>query len=202
MKLTVRIVGAALSVSALIWTGAAQAHCDTLDGPVVSAARTALESGDVDRVLVWVKPGDESQIRGAFRQAREVRALGGEAQQLADTHFFETLVRVHRAGEGAPYTGLKPAGEVEAPIAAADRAISTGTLQDVAKLVSARMETGLHERFEAVASKKDYRPEDVDAGRAFVAAYVDFIHYAERLYEAAGSAADEAHAAEVSAHAH
>jgi hypothetical protein len=39
-----------------------------------------------------------------------VRTLDLEAKALADRYFFETLVRLYRAGEGAAYKGLKPAG--------------------------------------------------------------------------------------------
>ena len=30
------------------------AHCDGMDGPVVTAAEQALETGDVNLVLIWV----------------------------------------------------------------------------------------------------------------------------------------------------
>jgi len=104
---------------ALAWSASASAHCDTLDGPVVSAARKALDSGNVNLVLVWVQKDDDAELRDAFQRARNVRKAGGEAKELADLYFFETLVRVHRAGEGAAYTGLKPAGAIEPPVAAA-----------------------------------------------------------------------------------
>ena len=89
----------------------AYAHCDTLDGPVIKAARQALETGNVDLVLVWIQPKDEAEIRSAFAKTLEVRKQGDAAKELADMYFFETLVRIHRAGEGFPYTGLKPAGQ-------------------------------------------------------------------------------------------
>jgi hypothetical protein len=95
---------------ALIAPAAAEAHCDSLDGPVITEARAALEAGDVTSVLKWVSQDYEAEIRAAFDHVVEVRKLGGEARSLADRFFFETLVRIHRAVEGAPYTGLKPAG--------------------------------------------------------------------------------------------
>src|SRR5512134_4067274 len=73
-------------------------HCDTLDGPVIQLARQALETGNVNLVLPWVRSADEDEIRHAFEHAQAVRKLGPEARNLADTHFFETLVRIHRAG--------------------------------------------------------------------------------------------------------
>ena len=106
-------------------------------------------------------------------------------------YFFETLVRMHRAGEGAAYTGLKPAGMVEPPIAAADKAIETGKLQGLAKVIFDRTEKGLHGHFDQVMAKKAYNPNDVEAGRAYSSAYVEFTHYAERLYNAAESMAPE-----------
>jgi len=108
--------------------GTALAHCDTLDGPVVAAARKALDTGNVNLVLLWVQKKDETDIRNHFQKTVAVRKAGGQAKELADMYFFETLVRIHRAGEGAGYTGLKPAGKIEPPIAAADKSLETGKL--------------------------------------------------------------------------
>lgn len=185
-----KTVIAAFSLAAVLgWAAPAQAHCDTLDGPVVSAARQALETGNVNLALVWVQAKDETELRRAFEKAAAARKAGGAAKELADTYFYETLVRVHRAGEGAPYTGLKPAGEIEPPIAAADKALASGQLQPVGKLITQRVEAGLHKEFDAAMAKKNYRPDDVAAGREFVNAYVEYVHYVEKLYDAAGTAA-------------
>ncbi|HET8748616.1 MAG TPA: DUF6448 family protein, partial [Ramlibacter sp.] len=169
---------ALLAAAALAWTSSAQAHCDTLDGPVVAAGHKALETGNVNLALVWVRPADEAEVRSAFAQALEVRRAGGAARDLADMHFHETLVRVHRAGEGAPYTGLKPAGTIEAPVAAADRALASGRLEPLAHLIAERTEQGLHRQFEQVMAHRKYAPNDVAAGRAFTAAYVEYVHAA------------------------
>lgn len=186
----------------LLWAATAQAHCDTLDGPVVAAARTALDTGDVNLVLVWVQKNDEAEVRETFQKARNVRRAGGEAKDLADMYFFETLVRVHRMGEGAAYTGLKPAGTIEPAVAAADKAIGTGKLQGLSKLIFDRSDNGLRAHFEQVMAKKKYSPNNVDAGRAYSSAYVEFVHYAERLYNAAETMAPEHAQTPVSAHSH
>lgn len=55
----------------------------------------------------------------------------------------------------------------------------------MAKLISERMEQGLHRQFENMMKKKKYNPDDVAAGRAFASAYVEYTHYVERLYNAA-----------------
>jgi Family of unknown function (DUF6448) len=56
-----------------------------------------------------------------FQRILLLRRLGHEAKELAARFFFETLVRIHRAGEGAPYTGLTE-GEPEPIIAVTDAA--------------------------------------------------------------------------------
>ena len=164
----------------------ALAHCDGLDGPVVAAARGALEAGDVKPALIWVQKSDEAEISAAFDRALAVRRLGPQARELADLHFYETLVRVHRAGEGAAYTGLKPAGRDPGPaIPAADRAIETADLKPVMALLEKKVNTGLVERFRQVIEARRHAGDGVEGGRRYVAAYVRFIHYVERLHEGA-----------------
>ena len=146
-------------------------------------------------VLPWVREQDEAEVREAFAHALAVRKLGGEAKDLADRHFFETLVRVHRAGEGAPYTGLKPAGRDLGPaIPAADRALEDGSIDKVLKVLNDAMRKGLHEHFHETVAHKRFEPNDVKAGRDYVEAYVPYIHYVERLWQAASGPAHGHHA--------
>ncbi len=183
LSLALAIVFAAMS---LIDATPALAHCDGLDGPVVGAARMALQTGDLNRVLIWVRPDDIGEIRRAFKEALATRKFGPQAQELADRYFFETLVRIHRAGEGAPYTGLKPAGRNLGPaIPAADRAVETGSLDELTRLLTEAVRQGLHTHFHDIMAKKPFRTDDVTAGREFIESYVTFIHYVEGLYKAA-----------------
>ncbi|HEY7492276.1 MAG TPA: DUF6448 family protein [Candidatus Tectomicrobia bacterium] len=164
------------------------AHCDGLDGPVVRAARKALETGNISLVLIWVQEKDEAEIKGAFQKTVAVRKLSPEAQELANMYFFETLVRLHRAGEGAPYTGLKPAGRDLGPaIPAADKALEDGAAEALLKLLTSTLHNGVLEQFKHALAKKNFGKDDVRAGREYVEAYVTFIHYVELLYAAAQS---------------
>lgn len=179
----------AIAVSTLLLLTSARAafaHCDTLDGPVVAAARQALEENNANLVLIWVKKENEPEIKAEFDKAVSVRKLNPTAKEMADMYFFETLVRLHRAGEGAPFTGLKPAGTDLGPaIPAADRAITTGDVQPVAKLLTEALQAGLKEQFAKVEARKAYDKNDVAAGREYVEAYVEYVHYVEGLYDAA-----------------
>lgn len=184
----------ALSLAALLAMigipGRAMAHCDALDGPVVTEARNALAGGDVTPVLKWIARDDEPQVRAAFTKTLAVRDKGPEARELADLWFFETIVRLHRANEGAPYTGLKPAGTNPGPaVRAADAALASGSVDQLARAISAKVEQGIQTRFAQARQAKMHAEHNVEAGRRYVHAYVEFVHYVERLHtQAAGPA--------------
>jgi hypothetical protein len=162
------------------------AHCDTMNGPVVKAAQKGLETGEVNHVLVWVQKNDEAQIKEAFQKTLAVRTLSPEAKKLADMYFFETLVRIHRAGEGEAYTGLKSAEtQVDPGIEAADKALEKGSAEELLKYVSEAVHHGIHEQFTNAMASQTFKKDDIAAGREYVKAYVEFVHYVERLYQAA-----------------
>jgi hypothetical protein len=166
-------------------------HCDGIDGPVVKAAQQALAKGDVNPILVWVQANDEAEIRRVFGKTLAVRKLNPEARELADLYFFETLVRIHRAGEGTPYTGLKPTGRDLGPaIPAADKAIETGAVEPLVKLITSESANDIRERFQKVTAAKKFDGEDVKAGREYVKVYVEFVHYVEGLRESVQGSGD------------
>ena len=173
------------------------AHCDGLDGPVVTAARKALDTGNVNLVLIWVQKENEVEIRAAFQKTAAVRKLSPQVRELADMYFFETLVRLHRAGEGAPYTGLKPAGRDLGPaIPAGDKAIETGSSAALSKLLTDTVRERLNVYFQKVVTAGKYSKDNVEAGRRYVKAYVEYIHYVEQAYDAAKNPPEIHHEAE------
>jgi hypothetical protein len=159
-----------------------------MEGPVVAAARLALEKGDVTPVLKWVRKTDEDEIKEQFQKTLLARKQGREAKELVDRYFFETLVRIHRAGEGAPYTGLK-SEPAEPIIQAADKAIHSGSADRLVKQVSEAVAAGIRERFNRVREAKKQADAIVEKGREFVEAYVEFTHYVERLHRDASTGA-------------
>ena len=180
-----RLLAPVALTATFLLPSSASAHCDGLDGPVVAAARQALQSNDPNPVLIWVQPKDEAELRSAFAEAIAVRKLGIQAREMADRYFFETLVRVHRAGEGAPYTGLKPVGrDLGAAIPRADEAVSSGSDRDLAAFAAKEVEEGIHRKFADLQHKRNYRADDLAAGRDYIASYVTFVHYVEGLHQA------------------
>lgn len=196
------LTATAFALTLLLAPQSAQAHCDTLDGPVVADARIALAKGDVTPVLKWLQAKDEKEVREAFSRALAVRKLDANAQQLADSYFFETLVRIHRAGEGAPYTGLKAAGSVEPVIAKADQALVLGSVDSLARAITSHAETGIRERFRHALETKKHAEQSVEAGRQYVQAYVSYVHYVEGIAQSVHGSVHHGEGAAAGAHQH
>ncbi len=163
------------------------AHCDTTSGPVISEAKVALEKNDVTPILKWVKKDNEAEIKAAFMKAVAVRAKGPEAKELADQYFLETLVRLHRTGEGAPYSGIKDE-QVEPIVAMAEKALTDGSADEMIKKISSHMAAAINEKFTKVIEAKKDKDKSIDAGREFVEAYVIYMHYIEGIHNAIMSA--------------
>lgn len=165
-------------------------HCDSLDGPVVRAARHALEAGEVALVLPYVPASAEEEVQATFASVLPVRALGHEARLVAERLFFETVVRLHRQGEGAPFTGLRPAGLDLGPVVPlAEEAVESGSPEDLTTFLGAVLTDELHRRLSAVTELGDARNGSVERERQWITAMLDFQAYSHRLFEALESQA-------------
>jgi hypothetical protein len=153
-----------------------------MDGPVIKAAQRALRTGNLNHVLIWVQEPVEGEIRKLFGEVRKVRTLSPRARDLADMYFYETVVRLHRAGEGEPYTGLKPTGTEEAKIfVELDDALTGNLPGKLSEKIPAAQRAEFEARFRDVAGKRKFGVNDVKAGRQYVASYVAFLHWFETL---------------------
>lgn len=174
--------------------GNAQAHCDTTGGPVIPEARAALKKGDITPILKWVKKDSEAEIRTAFAKAVAVRGKGKEAMELADQYFLETLVRVHRAGEGAPYTGIKDEA-VEPVVALSDKALTNGSAEEMIEMIGNHMAAEIRAKYRHALETQKNKDKSVEAGREFVEAYVTYMHYVEGIHTAIAASGGHQHAA-------
>lgn len=164
----------------ILSTNVTFAHCDTMDGPLIADARKALGQNNVNYVLKWVSSANESEIRDAFNLVMKVKGLSPEAKELSEKYFFDTLVRIHRVGEGVPFTGVKPSGTpIDEKVLAADKSIEVGNLSPLTGKDSKGDVPELTKRFNKVMSLKNFDVNNVEAGREYIEAYVQFFKFAE-----------------------
>ena len=158
----------------------ASAHCDTMDGPAVKDGRKALETENINYAYKQIFEEYEEELKENFESSLKVRTLGADAQEVADRWFLENFVRIHRAGEGASYDGLKPSGSnVDPVVVAADESIELGNMSPLKGLVTEEEYHALEEKFNKAIALKDFDIDDVKASRAYVEAYVTFFKMAE-----------------------
>lgn len=186
MKLSIRkqLLGIAVASALLLpLASPAFAHCDAMDGPVILEAQTALSTGDITPLLKWVPAADEVALTAAFNKTLEVRELGGNAQELADQQFFGTLVKTHRAFEGAPFTGVKAAGDIDPAVQAADDALADGNIDVFLARIVDKFEQQARASFERTLAAKQRAGESPELGREFVEQYVHYVHYLENVHD-------------------
>ena len=164
----------------ILSTSVTFAHCDSMDGPLIADAKKALAQNNVNYALKWVSAANEPEIRDAFSLVMKVKGLSPEAKELSEKYFFDTLVRIHRAGEGVPFTGVKPSGTpIDEKILAADKSIELGNLTLLKGKISKDDVAELTQRFDKVMSLKNFDVNNVEAGREYIEAYVQFFKFAE-----------------------
>lgn len=167
-------------------------HCDSMDGPVVTVAKQALDAGNVKLILPYVPKDGEAEVIQAFEKVLPLHQQANGAKEVADQYFFETVVRIHRAGEGAAFTGLKPAGlDVGPVIPVAERAIETESCAELEQLLVGFVRTEIRKRFDHMLHLKHHAPESMDAARAYVEAMLGVQVYSHQLYLCTQSEAHE-----------
>lgn len=157
------------------------AHCDSYDGPVIQDAYKALKKEDVTYVMKWIAEDQETEIANLFSKTVALKNGDAEIYQIVEKHFLETLVRLHRETEGAPYTGLKPAGSTAPIIQMADNSIEDKEVGTLLSNLSRHIQAVITEKYNKVAALSKVKDNSVAEGRAYVVAYVDYTHTLEAI---------------------
>ena len=170
-----------LLMAFLMLPRAASAHCDSYDGPVIQDAFRAFEENNVDYVLKWVEEEHEAEIKSLFSKTVALKDGDQEIYEVVEKYFLETLVRLHREGEGASYSGLKPTGSMTPIIEMADNSLEINDVDGVVNAVNNHLAELLRERFTKAVTLSKTKDNAVEQGRAYVEAYVQYTHTLEAL---------------------
>ncbi|MDO5665485.1 MAG: DUF6448 family protein [Bacteroidia bacterium] len=161
----------------------ASAHCDSYDGPVIKDAMKALETNNVNLVFKWITQEQEKEIVNLFDKTYSLKRGDKEIYSIVEKHFLETLVRLHRETEGAPYTGLKPAGTTKQIVMLSDKAIENNDIDGLLGKLNNHIATVIKEKYHKVETLNKIKDNSAEEGRAYVEAYVDYTHSLEALHD-------------------
>jgi hypothetical protein len=184
-KLRLQIILSSVILSLFMVFGSlpASAHCDRENGPVAMDAKEALETGEFNKIVIWVGEEQEEELKTKFKQTLAVYNQGGDARKLAIDYFMETAIRLHREAEGMPFTGLKPASPNPLDIAKAEKALETGDIGPLQLLLKEELENETSKWFQKALEAKKNKDKSVEAGRQWVDSYVKYIVFTHKLYQ-------------------
>ncbi|MDD2243442.1 MAG: DUF6448 family protein [Dysgonamonadaceae bacterium] len=180
----------------------ASAHCDSYDGPVIQDAEQALATNNVDLVFKWISTDQVKEVTDLFKKTYNLKKGDKEVYEIVKTHFFETLVRLHRETEGAPYTGLKPAGTTKPIIYLSDKAIKDNDIESLLGKLNNHIASVVKEKYNKVSALNKTKNESAEKGREFVSAYVDYTHTLEAIENILAHQDGEKSAEKASGHNH
>lgn len=184
-KTSLKLILSVGLVSLLMLFGTLQvsAHCDSYDGPTIKDAIKALETNNVNLVLKWIKLEQEQEVISLFNKTYSLKNGDKEVYAIVEKHFFETLVRLHRETEGAPYTGLKPAGTTKPIVQLSDKALEHKDIDDLLEKLNNHIGKVIRGKYEKVAELDKVKNESPEKGREYVEAYVDYTHTLEAIHD-------------------
>ncbi len=162
-----------------------RAHCDRVNGPVAKSARQALKTGQFKPVAIWIGEEQEAALQDRFESSLKAYRAGGPGKKVAKSYFMSEAIRLHRAAEGMPFTGLKPASELPIDLKLAEKARETGDVQPVVDLLSSELEQKVKKWFKTSreARRQWEQQQNVETGRKWADAYVKYIIYVHKLYQ-------------------
>jgi len=159
------------------------AHMETLESPMVKEAQVALDNGNVTPTLKWVNKEREAEVKIAFKKALDERTKNPTTKRRADMDFFETLARIHHECEGTGYATLKPGwAQLNTAVVVARESLDSGSPEELLDVIGNDVAAGLRKRFVNLMEKRAHENDSMEAGREFVKAWSEYVHYAERLY--------------------
>ena len=182
-----------IAILSLISIQPASAHCDSFDGPALIDAEKALETNNVDLTLKWINADMEDEVVPLFHKTYSMKNGDKEIYEIVKKHFYETFVRLHREMEGAPFTGLKPAGTTAHITVMSDKALESGDFASLLKALNNHVNSQLQEKFDKTEALYKVKDNSVEEGRAYVEAYVDYTHSLEAVHDILSSGAGHSH---------
>jgi hypothetical protein len=87
-------------------------------------------------------------------------------------------------------------------VARADQALVKGSVDELTKAIAAHTVEGIRERFNRAVETRKHAGESVQAGREYVEAYVDYVHYLEGIAQVVHGAPHHAEKAPKASHRH
>ena len=154
------------------------------DGPVTKAAKESLETGNANRILIWIPEESENTLKNLLERACCARSTRQDGRNRTAEWYFETVNRLHAASHGLNNLSISTkTPEEKAIILLVEGACESGNFEDIATRIPDTPAGEMRQRFEDLMKKRNsYCEENCVAGRMYVSAFVDFITFVNNLH--------------------
>lgn len=157
-------------------------HHNQLNAQVIKAAKMALDSGNVNYILIWVPEESENKLKNLLEKTCCESSTRDNIQNRAVDWYFKTVNRLHYASGWTSCPGMKSESIDENPIVLkVERAIETGNINEIFGVIPDTPTGDVRRRFCDVMNKKNYNVNNIAAGRDYVSSFIDLIVYLHNL---------------------
>ena len=155
---------------------------DEMQEPVEKAAKMALETGNVNYILIWLPEESENTLKNLLEKTRCVRSSRMNMQNQVYDWYFATVNRFFNANRYPDYLTTQFGGLAEKPLVLkVDKAIESGDFEEIRDIIPVTHEADAKQRFQHIMDMRNYPVNNIAAGRAYVSAFFDFNRYVHDL---------------------
>jgi hypothetical protein len=155
---------------------------DEMQGPVVKAAKMALETGNVNYILIWLPEESENTLKNLLEKTCCTRSSRMNMKNRAYDWYFEMVNRFFNIGRPRDNLTIR-GGLAEKPLdLKVDKAIESGNFEEIRDIIPVTHEADAKQRFLHVMNMRNYPVNNIAEGRAYVSAFFDFNRYMHDLY--------------------
>jgi hypothetical protein len=146
------------------------------NGPVMRAAKMALETGNADHILIWVPEESENTLKNLLEKTCCERTTQRKARNHSIEWYLQTINRLHSEYYRPHDLNISTkTPEERKTILLVERACETGNFDEIATVMQITSDEEIRQRFNDVLNKSNYDMDNIAAGRAYVSAFTDFI---------------------------
>lgn len=146
------------------------------NGPVMRAAKMALETGNVDYILIWVPEESANTLKNLLEKTCCERTTRRKARNHSVEWYMQTINRLHSEYFRPHDLNISTkTAEERRTILQVEKACETGNFDEIATVMQVTSDEEIRRRFNEVLDKSDYDVDNIAAGRAYVSAFTDFI---------------------------
>lgn len=155
---------------------------DSHNGPMMIAAKRALETGKAHHILIWIPEKSENTLKNLLEKVCCKRRIQADGHDRIVDWYFETISRFHSGYYGPHNLNISTkTPEEKSIIFLVESACESGNFEEITTVIRDTPTGEMRQRFDDVMKKRNYCEENIAAGRVYVSVFTYFIAFVNNL---------------------